>query len=340
VTIARQFIVSYYQFELYRRLTESTDATLAAIAAKAVKEVDYHRDHSAQWVLRLAGGTDESRRSMIHGLQALMWPYVEELFQDDDLTPAWLRREPPSRLPACVRTLTASPANPHRSRAGGAGRPGSPRAAAGAASTPSTWATSSPRCRCWPASIPERAGDTACTSPTLKPGPGLREQKAWDIAATVCDPEIPVLTIEDLGILRERGGHRVTTAAPQVPPSRSPSRPRTRAARRWTPSATTSNGLRQGGLPERAGGPGARPGLDHGLDDRAGKAKLQEYGIAPPSGMAAAGHAGPVRLSLAVKCPQCSSLNTKELTRFGSTSCKALYVCQDCKEPFDYFKVL
>lgn len=85
VTIARQFVVSYYQFELYRRLTESTDATLAAIAAKAVKEVDYHRDHSAQWVLRLAQGTEESRRRMIHGLNVI-WPYVGELFQDDELT--------------------------------------------------------------------------------------------------------------------------------------------------------------------------------------------------------------------------------------------------------------
>ncbi|WP_142057003.1 1,2-phenylacetyl-CoA epoxidase subunit PaaC [Pseudarthrobacter sp. B4EP4b] len=85
VTIARQFIVSYYQFELYRRLTASSDETLAAIAAKAVKEVDYHRDHSAQWILRLAGGTEESRTRMIHGLR-LMWPYVHELFQDDDLT--------------------------------------------------------------------------------------------------------------------------------------------------------------------------------------------------------------------------------------------------------------
>lgn len=84
-TIARQFVVSYYQYELYRKLTESTDATLAAIAAKAVKEVDYHRDHSAQWVLRLAGGTDESRRRMAHGLQ-MMWPFVEELFRDDELT--------------------------------------------------------------------------------------------------------------------------------------------------------------------------------------------------------------------------------------------------------------
>ena len=84
-TIARQFVVSYYQFELYRRLTESSDATLAAISAKAVKEVDYHRDHSAQWILRLAGGTDESRRRIIAGLR-LMWPFVNELFQDDDLT--------------------------------------------------------------------------------------------------------------------------------------------------------------------------------------------------------------------------------------------------------------
>lgn len=84
VTIARQFVVSYYQFELYRRLTESSDETLAAIAAKAVKEVDYHRDHSAQWILRLAGGTDESRRRIIHGLK-LVWPYVGELFEDDAL---------------------------------------------------------------------------------------------------------------------------------------------------------------------------------------------------------------------------------------------------------------
>lgn len=84
-TIARQFVVSYYQYELYRRLTESTDQTLAAIAAKAVKEVDYHRDHSSQWILRLAGGTEESRTRMIHGLRT-MWPYVAELFRDDELT--------------------------------------------------------------------------------------------------------------------------------------------------------------------------------------------------------------------------------------------------------------
>ena len=85
VTIARQFIVSFYQFELYTALTKSADPTLAAISAKAVKEVDYHRDHSAQWVLRLAGGTDESRARIIQGFK-LVWPYVDELFEDDQLT--------------------------------------------------------------------------------------------------------------------------------------------------------------------------------------------------------------------------------------------------------------
>jgi ring-1,2-phenylacetyl-CoA epoxidase subunit PaaC len=88
-TIARQFVASFYQFELYRRLAGvvgpgSTDATLAAIAAKAVKEVDYHRDHATQWVLRLALGTEESRRRMEAGL-GVMWPYVDELFRDDEL---------------------------------------------------------------------------------------------------------------------------------------------------------------------------------------------------------------------------------------------------------------
>ncbi|MGR0159183.1 1,2-phenylacetyl-CoA epoxidase subunit PaaD [Paenarthrobacter nitroguajacolicus] len=177
------------------------------------------------------------------------------------------------------------------------------------------------------------------------------EQRAWDIASTVCDPEIPVLTIEDLGILR---GVRVVES----------------------PGAATADGKHDAGAsstavevtitPTYSG----CPAMDAIGDDLrkafekegyasvhinlvlspawttdwmtdSGKAKLEEYGIAPPSGMAAAGgHSGPVRLSLAVKCPQCSSLNTKELTRFGSTSCKALFVCQDCKEPFDYFKVL
>ncbi|GAA1758153.1 1,2-phenylacetyl-CoA epoxidase subunit PaaC [Agromyces humatus] len=83
-TIARQFFVATYLFELYGDLSSSTDPTLAAIAAKSMKEVDYHRDHATQWVLRLAGGTDESRRRMITAV-ADTWPYVDELFHDDEL---------------------------------------------------------------------------------------------------------------------------------------------------------------------------------------------------------------------------------------------------------------
>lgn len=81
-TIARQLVTSVYMFELYGALASSADASLAAIAAKAVKEVEYHRDHAVQWTLRLAGGTDESRRRMVRGLQDT-WPYVDELFRDD-----------------------------------------------------------------------------------------------------------------------------------------------------------------------------------------------------------------------------------------------------------------
>ena len=83
-TIARQFIVSHFLFELYTRLRDSSDATLAAVADKAAKEVDYHRDHSVQWVLRLSLGTDESRRRMIVAFSD-MWPYVDEMFRDEPL---------------------------------------------------------------------------------------------------------------------------------------------------------------------------------------------------------------------------------------------------------------
>ena len=83
-TIARQLVASCFQFELYTALQRSTDATLAAIAAKSVKEVEYHRDHAVQWTLRLADGTDESRRRMITAVTDI-WPYVDELFRDEPL---------------------------------------------------------------------------------------------------------------------------------------------------------------------------------------------------------------------------------------------------------------
>ncbi|WP_198318259.1 1,2-phenylacetyl-CoA epoxidase subunit PaaD [Arthrobacter sp. YN] len=175
------------------------------------------------------------------------------------------------------------------------------------------------------------------------------EQRAWDIASTVCDPEIPVLTIEDLGILR---GVRVVPAAAETHGMPDGGTASTAVEVTITPTYSGCPAMDAIGDDlrtafEKEGYASVRinlvlsPAWTTDWMTDSGKAKLEEYGIAPPSGMAAAGgHSGPVRLSLAVKCPQCSSLNTKELTRFGSTSCKALFVCQDCKEPFDYFKVL
>ena len=83
-TIARQLFFSAYQYELYDRLVDSADDTLAAVAAKAVKEVTYHRDHAAQWVIRLGDGTEVSHARMQAGLER-MWPYAGELFDSDDL---------------------------------------------------------------------------------------------------------------------------------------------------------------------------------------------------------------------------------------------------------------
>ena len=129
-TIARQLVASTFQHLLYGGLVDSSDTALAAISAKALKEVDYHQDHSYQWTLRLAKGTDESRRRMLNGLQ-LTWPYVAELFDDDDLIerlegiavrPSSLRAEFDRTIAAVL--LEAELAVPDVPRALGGGRAG------------------------------------------------------------------------------------------------------------------------------------------------------------------------------------------------------------------------
>jgi len=87
VTMARLLLFSAYQHELYGRLLGSTDPTLAAVSAKAAKEVAYHRDHAEQWVRRLGDGTAESHARMQAALDA-EWPWVDELFDGTWLDPA------------------------------------------------------------------------------------------------------------------------------------------------------------------------------------------------------------------------------------------------------------
>ena len=84
-TMVRQLLCSTYQLAQWQTLTTSTDAQVAAIAARAVKEVSYHRDHATDWTLRLGDGTDESHARMEQAL-ADLWPYTFELFESDDVS--------------------------------------------------------------------------------------------------------------------------------------------------------------------------------------------------------------------------------------------------------------
>lgn len=84
VTMARQLCFSTYQLALYDALQASADEILAGVAAKAVKEVAYHREHATLWVLRLGDGTDESRTRMQAGLERV-WPHTHEMFESDPL---------------------------------------------------------------------------------------------------------------------------------------------------------------------------------------------------------------------------------------------------------------
>jgi ring-1,2-phenylacetyl-CoA epoxidase subunit PaaC len=83
-TMARQFLFSTWQKTLFDHLLASTDEVIAAVSAKAVKEVTYHQELAAEWVIRLGDGTEESRRRMIDGLD-WMWRFIPELFEMDEI---------------------------------------------------------------------------------------------------------------------------------------------------------------------------------------------------------------------------------------------------------------
>lgn len=166
-------------------------------------------------------------------------------------------------------------------------------------------------------------------SATLRPVDPT-QQELWDAVKVVPDPEVPVLTIEDLGILRGVelvDGKPVVTITPTY--SGCPAME--------TISADVTTALADAGYDNGEVKLVLSPAWTTYWMSDDGKRKLEEYGIAPPTGKAAVN--GPIMVQMAVKCPQCHSLNTRELTRFGSTACKAYHVCNDCLEPFDYFKV-
>lgn len=153
---------------------------------------------------------------------------------------------------------------------------------------------------------------------------------AWAAAAAVVDPEIPVLTIEDLGVLRavEVAGSRVTAT---VTPTYSGC-PALDAIR-----DDVARALADAGFAEVVVRTALAPAWTTDCMTDAGAQKLRDYGIAPPGPRP---HGGPVRIALSVRCPRCGSLDTREIARFGSTACKSLYECRSCREPFDRFKEL
>lgn len=158
-------------------------------------------------------------------------------------------------------------------------------------------------------------------------GHAAEADRAWAAASAVMDPEVPVLSIDDLGILRE-----VTVTDDGVEVVMTPTYsgcPAMEAIREDVVRALASAGFDR--VRVRLA---LSPAWTTDWISDAGRNALREFGIAPPSG------AGPVRLTLAVKCPRCGSLETREVSHFGSTACKALYVCEGCGEPFDHFKTL
>ncbi|MFI9272822.1 1,2-phenylacetyl-CoA epoxidase subunit PaaD [Kitasatospora sp. NPDC052896] len=154
------------------------------------------------------------------------------------------------------------------------------------------------------------------------------------VAGAVPDPELPVLTLADLGVLagveRADGGAVTVWLTPTY--SGCPAVAEM--------AADVATRLEAAGFPDVRVRLRLDPPWSSDQITPAGRAKLAAAGIAPP-GPAAAGptpvRLGPTRLA-AVACPQCGSTETEELSRFGSTACKALWRCRSCREPFEHLK--
>ena len=158
----------------------------------------------------------------------------------------------------------------------------------------------------------------------------LREEtirRVWNILDSVNDPEIPVLSVIDLGIVRkikiENDNVEVV-----ITPTYSGC-PAMDVIGMDIRKALAENGYTKIKITHHLS-----PAWTTDWMTEEGKKKLKSYGIAPPASKTF----DKDRLVLSVECPHCHSMNTKLISQFGSTACKALYQCEDCMEPFDHFK--
>ena len=161
----------------------------------------------------------------------------------------------------------------------------------------------------------------------------------WEWLSQVPDPEIPVISLTDLGIIRDvqwQGDTLVVTVTPTYSGC-----PATGVINLDIETALRSHGIEKLVLKRQLA-----PAWTTDWITAEGREKLRAYGIAPPvDGTAADGVlAGRVaRLrggNLTIQCPRCGSTHTQKVSQFGSTPCKASYRCTDCLEPFDYFKCI
>ena len=164
-------------------------------------------------------------------------------------------------------------------------------------------------------------------------------ERIWDWLSQVPDPEIPVISLTDLGIIRDvewQGDTLVVTVTPTYSGC-----PATGIINLDIETALRAHGIEKLELKRQLA-----PAWTTDWITPEGREKLRAYGIAPPiDGTAADGVlAGRVsRLmdnNLAIPCPRCGSSHTQKVSQFGSTPCKAQWRCKDCLEPFDYFKCI
>ena len=151
--------------------------------------------------------------------------------------------------------------------------------------------------------------------------------RLFDILSSVVDPEIPVLTLQDLGVLRDisvDGSEVTVTITPTYAGC-----PAMETMRADIESALATAGYKQVVVQQKLS-----PAWTTDWMSQKGREKLRAYGIAPPVSTTCGQSGGQI------ECPQCNSAEVKRISEFGSTACKALYQCQDCREPFDYFKCI
>lgn len=156
-------------------------------------------------------------------------------------------------------------------------------------------------------------------------------EDARAVLASVCDPEIPVLTIEDLGILREVSLNDAGVLDIVITPTYSGC-PAMQAIEVNIRAAMQEAGIENFTITTRLS-----PAWTTDWMSTAGREKLRAFGIAPPA-EASLDKKALLGERRALQCPFCGSSNTEMLAQFASTSCKALFRCLDCLEPFDYFK--